>query len=100
MKDSTSQEIARPQAQFQLFLDESKEQIIQAVRTTMFASTPMGHGGSGMMRSGQYSIPSESDFPTTPRPHAASGWTPTAQQSSSSNQPSNPQGRGTVDRMI
>ena len=53
MKDSTSQEIARPQAQFQLFLDESKEQIIQAVRTTMFASTPMGHGGSDMMRSDQ-----------------------------------------------
>ena len=34
----------------------------------MFASTPMGHGGSGMMHSGQYSIPSESDFPFTPRP--------------------------------
>ena len=47
-----------------------------------------------MMRPGQYSIPSKSEFPTTPRPHAASRWTPTSQQSSSSNR----QGRGTMDR--
>ena len=100
MKYSTSQETARQQAKFQLFLGESKEQIIQPARTPMFASTHLRHDGSGMMRSGQYSIPSESDFPTNPRPHAASGWTPTAQQSSLSNQPSNRQGRGTVEKRI
>ena len=32
--ESTSQEIVRQQAQFQLFFEESKEQIIQAVTTT------------------------------------------------------------------
>ena len=61
LHDSTSQEMARQQAQFQLFFEESKEQIIQAVRTPMFASTPMRH--SDMMRTGQYSTPSERTSP-------------------------------------
>ena len=78
MKKSTSQEIAKQQAQCQVFHEKSKEQIIQAVRTPMFASTPIGHVGSGMMGKAQYSIPSESNYPSSPRPHAASGWTPTA----------------------
>ena len=63
LHDSTSQEMARQQAQFQLFFEESKEQIIQAVRTRMFASTPMGHCGSDMMRTDQYSTPSERTSP-------------------------------------
>ena len=87
MKDSKSQQIARQQVQYQIFLEKSKKQIIQAERTHILASTPMGYGGSGMIRSCQYSIPSESDLSSTPRPHVASGWTLTAQQSSSSNQP-------------
>lgn len=41
MKETTNQEMARQQAQFQQFLENSKEQIIQAVRTPLFASTPM-----------------------------------------------------------
>ena len=61
MKDSTSQENARQQAQFHLFLEELKKQIIQAVRTPMFASTLMRH--SDMMRTGQYSTPSERTSP-------------------------------------
>ena len=48
----------------------------------------------------QYFIPSESNFYYTPRSDAASGWTPSARQSSSSNQPSYPQGRGTTNRRI
>ena len=65
MNDSISQEIAKQPAQFQLFLEDSNEQIIQAVRTPMFASTTTGHGGSGMMSSLQYSIPNAFEFPST-----------------------------------
>lgn len=43
----------------------------------------------------QYFIPSESNFYSIPRSDAASSWTPTARQSSSSNEPSNPQCCGT-----
>ena len=100
MKESTSQEIAKQQAQFQVFLEESKESISEAPRIHMFASTPIWHVGFGVMGKGQYFIPSESNFSSTPRSDAASGWTPTARQSSSSNQPSDPPGRGTTDRRI
>ena len=58
------------------------------------------HAGAGVVGKGQYFFPSESNFSSTPRSDAASGWTPTARQSSSSNQPSYPQGRGTTDRRI
>ena len=53
-----------------------------------------------MMGKAQYSIPSESNFPSTQMPHTAFGWTPKAQQSSSFNQPSNPQDRGTNNGRI
>ena len=97
MKESTSQEIAKQQAQFQVFLEEWKEPIIQAVRHWGSICLPR-HAGAGVVGKGQYF--SESNFSSTPRSDAASGWTPTALQSSSSNQPSYPQGRGTTDRRI
>lgn len=41
MKETTNQEMARQQAQFQQFFENSMEQISKAVRTPLFASTPM-----------------------------------------------------------
>lgn len=101
MKETTNQEMARQQAQFQQFLENSKEQIIQAVRTPLFASTPMPPSSSGMMRTGQNPISSDYDFPSTPRSHATSGWIPSSQQPSSANQPSNgghASNQGIIDR--
>lgn len=101
MKETTNQEIARQQAQFQQFLENSKEQIIEAVRTPLFASTPMPPSSSGMMRTSQNPTSSEYDCPSAPRSHATSGWTPSSQQSSSANQPSNggnASNQGAIDR--
>lgn len=47
MKETTNQEMARHQAHFQQFLENSKEQIIQAVKTPLFASTLMSPSSSG-----------------------------------------------------
>lgn len=63
MKETTNQEMARQQAQFQQFLENSKKQIIQTVRTPLFASTPMPPSSSGMMRTGQNPISSDYNFP-------------------------------------
>lgn len=75
MKETTNQEMARQQAQF-----NSKEQIIQAVRIPLFGSTTMPPSSSGMMCTGQNPISSDYDFPSTPRSHATSGWIPSSQQ--------------------
>ena len=40
IQKSTNQELAKQQAQFQVFLEESKEQIIQAVRTPYVCFDP------------------------------------------------------------
>lgn len=89
MKETTNQEIARQQAEFQQFLEISKDQIIQAVRTPLFASTPMPPSSSGMMRTGQNPTSSDYDYPSAPKSHATSGWIRSSQQSSSANQTSN-----------
>lgn len=86
---TTYQEMARLKAQFQQFLENSKEQIIQAVRAPLFASTPMPPSSSGMMRNVQNPISSYYDFPSTPMSHATSGCMSSSQQPSSANQPSN-----------
>lgn len=101
MKETTNQEMARQQAQYQQVLENSKEQIIQAVRTPLFASTPMPPSSSGMMRTGQNPISSDYDSPSTPRSHATSGWISSSQQPSSANQPSNgghASNQGIIDR--
>lgn len=84
----------------QQFLENSKEQIIEAVRTPLFASTPMPPSSSGMMCTGQNPTSSDYYYPSTPRSHATSGWTSSSQQSSA-NQPSNggnASNQGTIDR--
>lgn len=61
----------------------------------------MPPSSSGMMRIGQNPTSSDYDYPSTPRSHATSGWTPSSQQSSSANQPSNrgnASNQGTIDR--
>lgn len=63
MKETTNQEIARQQDLFQQFLENLKEQIIEAVRTPLFASTPMPPSSSGMMRTGQNPTSSDYDYP-------------------------------------
>lgn len=63
MKETTNQEMGRQLAQFQQFLENSKKQIIQTVRTPLFASTPMPPSSSGMMRTGQNPISSDYNFP-------------------------------------
>lgn len=88
-KKTTNQGMARQQAHFQQFLENLKEQIIQAVRTPLIASTPMPPSSSGMMHTGQNPISSDYDFPSTPRSHATFGWIPSSQQPYSANQPSN-----------
>lgn len=65
MKETTNQEIVR-QAQFQQFLENSKEQIIQAARTPLFSSTPMLPSSSGMIRTGQNPTSIDYDYPSTP----------------------------------
>lgn len=101
MKETTNKKMAWQQAQFQQWLENSKKQIIQTVRTPLFASTPMPPSSSGMKRTGQNPLSSDYDFPSTSRSHATSWWIPSSQQPSSANHPSNgdhASNQGIIDR--